>query len=269
MAITALDKLDADLFARVPELKVVSKYGVGVDSIDLDAMADAGVRLGWSGGLNKRSVSELVISLAIQLLRHLPKATAAMVEGKTGSGRQHVGRQLSNRTVGIIGCGFVGKDLAVMLNAFGCKILAHDILDFPKFYAAHGIEAVELDELLARADVVTLHVPQNEMTDNLMSAERLALMREDAILINCARGGLIDEVALKEMLINGRLAGAALDVFNKKKPDDQELLSLPNFIPTPHLGGSAIEAVLAMGRGAIKGLENNRIPERGVFPDNY
>lgn len=269
MAITALDKLDAELFARLPELKVVSKYGVGVDSIDLDAMAAASVRLGWSGGHNKRSVSELVISMAIQLLRHLPKATAAMIEGKSGSGRQHVGRQLSGRTVGIVGCGYVGKDLAVLLRAMGCDVLANDIKDFPEFYETHGINAVGLDELLRQSDIVTLHVPHNETTDNILSAARLAMMRSDAILINCARGGLVDEQALKERLIEGQLAGAALDVFNKKKPDDQELLSLPNFIPTPHLGGSAIEAIMAMGRAAINGLENNQIPERGVFPDNY
>lgn len=268
-AITALDLLDAPLFKNLPELKVVSKYGVGVDSIDLDAMAAAGVRLGWSGGHNKRSVAELVISMAIQLLRHLPKATAAMVEGKSGSGRQHVGRQLSNQTVGIIGCGYVGKDLSVLLRAMGCEVIANDIKDFSEFYAAHGIKSVGLDELIQKSNVVTLHVPHNETTHNLMSAERLTAMRQDAILINCARGGLVDEQALKTMLMDGRLAGAALDVFNKKKPDDQELLSLPNFIPTPHLGGSAIEAILAMGRAAIEGLENNRIPERGVFPDNY
>ena len=268
-AITALDILDKALFERLPELKVVSKYGVGVDSIDLDAMAAAGVRLGWSGGHNKRSVSELVISMAIQLLRHLPKATAAMIEGKSGSGRQHVGRQLSGRTVGIIGCGYVGKDLAILLRAMGCEVLANDIKDLADFYDAHGIKAVGLDELIQRADIVTLHVPHNETTDNLMSAERLSLMRPDAILINCARGGLVDEQALKTMLMDGRLAGAALDVFNKKKPDDEALLSLPNFIPTPHLGGSAIEAIMAMGRAAIRGLEDNQLPERGVFPDNY
>lgn len=268
-AITALDILDAELFAKLPELKVVSKYGVGVDSIDLDAMAAAGVKLGWSGGHNKRSVSELVISMAIQLLRHLPKATAAMIEGKSGSGRQHVGRQLSGRTVGIVGCGYVGKDLAILLRAMGCDVLANDIKDFPEFYEAHGINAIGLDELLQQSDIVTLHVPQNDTTDNIMSAERLSLMKKDAILINCARGGLVDEQALKDMLKDGRLAGAALDVFNKKKPDDQELLSLPNFIPTPHLGGSAIEAIMAMGRAAIDGLENNRLPERDVFPDNY
>ena len=178
-AITALDMLDAALFEKLPELKVVSKYGVGVDSIDLDAMATAGVRLGWSGGHNKRSVAELVISMAIQLLRHLPKATAAMIEGKSGSGRQHVGRQLSNQTVGIVGCGYVGKDLAILLRAMGCEVLANDIKDFSEFYTLHGIKSVGLDELIQKSNVVTLHVPHNETTHNLMSAERLAMMRQE------------------------------------------------------------------------------------------
>ncbi|MCH7935548.1 MAG: phosphoglycerate dehydrogenase [Proteobacteria bacterium] len=265
-AITALETLDATLFAAVPELKAVSKYGVGCDSIDLDAMAAAGVRLGWTGGTNKRSVSELVISFAVQLLRHLPQARAEVLDGVW---RQHVGRQLSKRTVGIVGYGHVGKDLGRLLRAFGCKVLAHDILDFPDFYAESGVEPAGLEELLRQSDVVTLHLPFDETTANILSAERLALMKPDAVLINTARGGLVDEEALKGALKDGRLLGAAFDVFATEPPEDQELLNLPNFIVSPHIGGSAEEAILAMGRAAIEGLEKNQIPERGVFPDNY
>ena len=265
-AITALETLDAGLFAAVPELKAVSKYGVGYDSIDLNAMAEAGVRLGWTGGTNRRSASELVISLAVQLLRHLPQARAEVLDGVW---RQHVGRQLTERTVGIVGCGHVGKDLGVLLRAFGCKVLAHDILDFPDFYSESGVEPVGLEELLRQSDVVTLHLPFDETTANILSAERLALMKPDAVLINTARGGLVDEEALKGALKDGRLLGAAFDVFATEPPEDQELLNLPNFIVSPHIGGSAEEAILAMGRAAIEGLEKNQIPERGVFPDNY
>ncbi len=265
-AIVALDTFDAGVFARLPELKVISKYGVGVDSLDLDAMATAGVKLGWTGGTNKRSVSELVISFAIQLLRHVPEANAEVL---AGTWRQHVGRQLTDRTVGIVGCGHVGKDLSLLLRAFGCRVLAHDIRDFPDFYAEHGVEPMGLEELLKESDVVTLHLPIDDTTRNILSAQRLAAMKPDAILINAARGGLVDEHALKVMLRDGRLAGAAFDVFATKAPDDRELPELPNFIATPHLGGSAEEAILAMGRAAIDGLENNQIPERGVFPDNY
>ncbi len=265
-AITALETLDAALFAALPELRVYSKYGVGFDMIDLDAMADAGVKLGWTGGTNKRSVSELVISFAVQLLRHLPEASREVVDGAWA---QHVGRQLSDRTVGIVGCGQVGKDLGILLRAFGCRVLTHDILDFPDYYAEHGIQPVGLDELLKISDVVTLHLPLDQMTRNILSAERLALMKPDAILINAARGGLVDEDALKSALKDGRLGAAALDVFATEPPDDRELLELPNVIVTPHLGGGAEEAILAMGRAAIDGLDQNRVPEKGVFPKGY
>jgi D-3-phosphoglycerate dehydrogenase len=265
-AITALESLDAALFAALPEIKVFSKFGVGYDMIDLDAMTKAGIQLGWTGGTNKRSVSELVISFAVQLLRHTPKAQAQVLGG---AWRQHVGRQLSQCTVGIIGCGFVGKDLSILLRAFGCRVLAHDILDFADFYAEHDVEPVGLEELLKNSDVVTLHLPIDASTHNILSAERLACMKPDAILINTARGGLVDEDALKTALMEDRLGGAALDVFVMEPPQDQALLELPNFIVTPHLGGSAEEAILAMGRAAIRGLDDNRLPEKGVFPKGY
>ncbi|MDA1090643.1 MAG: phosphoglycerate dehydrogenase [Proteobacteria bacterium] len=265
-AITALEVLNADAFQALPEITVFSKYGVGYDMIDLDAMAESGVKLGWTGGTNKRSVSELVISFAVQLLRHTPEASAEVLGG---TWRQHVGRQLSGRTVGIVGCGHVGKDLGVLLRAFGCTVLAHDILDFPEFYAEHNIQPVGLEQLLQESDVVTLHLPKDVTTLNILSAERLAQMKPDAIVINAARGGLIDEAALKAALKEGRLGAAALDVLAAEPPEDTELLNLPNVIVTPHLGGSAEEAILAMGRAAIDGLDQNRVPEKGVFPPGY
>lgn len=252
-AITALDRLDAAVFKALPELKVVSKYGVGFDMIDLDAMVRHGVKLGWTGGVNRRSVSELVIAFAVMLLRHLPAANA---EVRGGTWRQHVGRQLSDRTVGIVGCGHVGKDLAVLLRAFGCRVLAHDIRAFPEFHARHGIEAKSLDDLLRESDIVTLHLPLDASTRGMLSAARLGLMRQDAILINTARGEIVDEAALKTLLKENRLAAAAFDVFAAEPPQDAELLTLPNFFATPHIGGAAEEAVLAMGRAAIAGLES-------------
>lgn len=259
-AITALERLDETVLSALPELKVVSKYGVGYDMIDMEAMARHGVRLGWTGGVNKRSVSELVISAAIALLRHVP---AANLEVRSGIWRQHMGGYLSGRTVGIVGCGHVGKDLAILLKAFGCQVLAHDILDFPEFYAAHGVEPLGLEELLERSDIVTLHLPLDETTRNILTAERLSLMKPGALLINMARGGLVDEAAVKAGLIDGRLAGIAFDVFEVEPPDDTELINMPNVLATPHIGGSAEEAILAMGRAAIAGLDDNRIPGGG------
>jgi len=258
-AITALERLDDAVFTALPELRVISKYGVGLDMLDLEAMVLHQVQLGWTGGVNKRSVSELVISNAIALFRHVPKANREVLDG---TWRQHMGNHLSEKTVGIIGCGHVGKDLAALLGAFGCKVLANDIVDYADFYAANGIEAVTLEDLLKRSDVVTIHTPLDASTENILNAERLALMQSHALFINAARGGLADEAALKSMLKDGRLAGAAFDVFASEPPEDLELIGLPNVLTTPHIGGSAEEAILNMGRAAIRGLEDHRLPDK-------
>jgi phosphoglycerate dehydrogenase-like enzyme len=256
-AITALETIDELVLSRLPDLRVVSKYGVGLDMIDMDAMRRHGKCLGWTGGVNRRSVSELVISFAIALLRHVP---AAHREVLSGTWRQHVGGYLSGRTVGIIGCGHIGKDLVPLLEAFGCTILVNDIVESPEFYNRHKIESLSIEELLSRSDIVTLHVPLDDSTRDMLNEQRLSLMKPTAILINTARGGLIDEAALKTLLKTKRLAAAALDVFVEEPPQDQELLALPNFLVTPHIGGSADEAILAMGRSAIHGLDVNEIP---------
>ncbi len=260
-AIIALETIDESILVRLPELKVISKYGVGLDMVDMAAMRTHGKQLGWTGGVNRRSVSELVISFAIAMLRHVPAAHREVLEG---TWRQHVGGHLSGRTVGIVGCGHVGKDLVHMLTPFGCQILVHDIREYPEFYTEHGLEPVSLENLLARSDVVTLHVPLDATTRGMLDATRLSLMKASAVLINAARGGLVDEVALKRMLMDGHLAGAAFDVFAVEPPQDRELLSLRNFLVTPHIGGSAHEAILAMGRAAIDGLDQHELPGTGV-----
>lgn len=263
-AVIALEKIDGAVLDALPELKVIAKYGVGFDKIDLHALIARGVSLGWTGGVNRRSVAELVIAFAISLLRHVPAANA---EVRDGTWRQSVGRQLSDCTVGIVGCGNVGKELAGMLRAgFGSEVLAHDIVDFADYYAEHGVIAAELDTLLAQSDIVSLHLPLDTTTQNILSADRLARMKPGAILINTARGGLVDEDALKNALISGQLSAAAFDVFAAEPPEDRELLNLPNFLATPHIGGSAEEAILAMGRAAIRGLDEFRAPEPGIFP---
>lgn len=256
-AITALETVSEDVLRQLPELKVISKYGVGLDMIDRDAMRKFGKALGWTAGVNRRSVSELVIAFAIALLRHVPAANREVL---SGTWRQHVGRQLTGKTVGIIGCGHIGKDLVPLLKAFDCRVLANDILDFTAFYETHSVEAASLDDLLVAADVVTLHVPLNETTRGMLDARRLGLMKTSAVLINCARGGLVDEQALEGMLESGRLAGAGFDVLADEPPGEMKLLKRPNFLVTPHIGGSSYEAILAMGRAAIEGLDDNCIP---------
>ncbi len=258
--ITALETVDDAFLTALPELEVISKYGVGTDMLDTDAMVKHGIRLGWTGGVNKRSVSELVIAFAIALLRHLHPS---MSEMSAGVWKNRLGGYISGKTFGIIGCGHIGKDLAKLLRAFGCEVLAHDILSFPEFYSTYQVLPMELEELLQKSDIVTLHLPLDDSTKNILSADRLALMKPGALLINTARGGLVDEQALKSMLLDNRLTGAGFDVFATEPPQDLELLQLPNFLATPHIGGSSEEAVLAMGRAAIAGLDDNEIPSAG------
>jgi len=257
MAITALEKIDDSILKLLPNLKVIGKYGVGLDMIDLHAMKRHGVNLGWTGGVNKRSVSELVISYSIALLHRTIFANAEVRKGKW---YQVKGRQLSDCTVGIIGCGHVGKDLVELLQPFNCKILANDVLDFKDFYKKYEVTSVGLEELIRKSDIVTLHLPLDKSTQNILDSDKLSLLKNDAVLINLARGGLIDEVALKELLNNNKIAGAALDVFEVEPPVDPSFATMDNVLITPHIGGSTEEAILAMGMAAIEGLENSEDP---------
>jgi len=256
-AIIGLERMDEFVLSRLPELKVIGKYGVGLDLIDLDSMRKFNKRLGWTSGVNKRSVSELVISFMIEMLHRIPAASREVL---SGTWRQHVGNLLTGKTIGIIGCGNIGKDLVKLLQPFECPILVHDIRQYIEFYNQYKIKAMGLEELLTNADVVTLHIPLDNTTRGILSKKRIELMKPTAILINAARGGLVDESVLKAVLKEGRLAGAAFDVFSSEPPQDMELIQFPNFLATPHIGGSAEEAILAMGRAAIEGLDQNATP---------
>lgn len=262
-AIIALEKIDIDLLQKLPDLRVISKYGVGLDSIQMDALRKYEVSIGWTAGVNCRSVSELVISLAINLLRYVTKAHNNVIRGQW---HQIIGNQLSGKRVGIIGCGNVGKDLVKLLQPFNCEIFVNDIIEYTDFYNKFNINAVPLDELLKLSDIVSLHVPLNDKTIKILNKDRLSLLRPNSILINIARGSLVDELFLKELLKKNKIAGAAFDVFNEEPPTDQELIELPNFISTPHIGGSSTEAILAMGEAAIDGLDNYEFPSKNRFP---
>lgn len=251
-AIVGLELIDEALLSHLPELRVVSKYGVGIDRIDLAALDQRGIKLGWTGGVNRRAVAELVVGFTIDLLRGVHWSNQQI---RSGQWRQNAGRQLGSATVGVIGCGHVGKEVVRLLQPFGARILAHDVLDFPEFYAAHSVTPMSLESLLGSSDVVTLHVPYDESTRGLLSRERLNLMPADACLINTARGGLVDEAALYDLLKTGGLRGAAFDVFEIEPPLGSPLVDLPNFLCTAHIAGSSHRAILAMGQAAIDGLE--------------
>jgi phosphoglycerate dehydrogenase-like enzyme len=247
MAITALEPIDEQLLSQLPDLKLISKVGVGTDMIDFEACAQHGIEVRTAGGTNSRSVAELALMLALCLLRHVP---ALRDELRAGGWRQAQGRELSGATVGIVGYGSVGRELRRLLAPFGCDVLIHDVREIHE----DDVRQVDLPELLQTSDVVSLHVNLDDSTYRMIDAPRLALMKPSAVIINTARGGLIDEAALKQALREGRLAGAACDVFEQEPPEDAELLTLSNFLGTPHIGGSTEEAVLAMGRAAIAGL---------------
>lgn len=257
LAITGLEKINDEILHRLPELEVIAKYGVGLDMIDLNAMRRHKKRLGWTGGVNCRSVAELTLAFSIIMIRKVALANKSVVDG---TWHQIKGGQLTGKTVGIIGCGNAGKDFIRLLHPFGCNILVNDVNSYPSFYSEFNVKPVELTNLLAQSDIVSIHVPLDQSTRNMMSAERLALMRPTSILINVARGNIVDENALKQMLISNKLAAAAFDVFTVEPPRDIELLRLPNFFATPHIGGSSEEAILAMGFAAINGLEKNSLP---------
>ena len=259
-AIVGLERIDDEVLQRVPELRVISKYGVGLDGIDIDALTRRGIKLGWTGGVNRRSVAELTLAFAIALLHRVPESESAL---RRGQWPKVVGRQLTEKTVGIIGCGFVGQDLVRLLAPFECHILVHDIREYPEFYAAHRVTPVPLMDLLTAADIVTLHVPLDRTTMGMIGRRQLAAMRPGSLVINAARGGLVDEAALADALESGHLAGAACDVFQMEPDANPRLLALPTFLGTPHIGGSAAEAQLAMGRAAIDGLESARVPGNG------
>lgn len=259
-AIVGLERVDEAVLAQLPELRVISKYGVGLDGLDVEAIGKRGIKLGWTGGVNRRSVAELTLAFAIALFHRVPECESAL---RRGEWNKQAGRQLTGKTVGIIGCGFVGKDLVRLLAPFDCRVLAHDIRDYSEFYAAHGVVPAGFDDLLSAADLVTLHVPLDDSTHHMIGAAQLAAMRPGSLIINAARGGLIDEAALADALERGHLGGAACDVFEMEPGANPRLLAQPAFLGTPHIGASALEAQLAMGRAAIDGLETARVPGQG------
>lgn len=256
-AIVSLQRIDGPLLDRLPELRVVSKFGVGLDGLDLGAMAARGVRLGWTGGVNRRAVAELVLGLVISLLRGVHLADR---EIQAGRWRSVLGRELGQITLGVVGCGHIGKEVASLFRPLGTTVIAHDLLDFPDFYARWQVQPLSLDALLARADVVSLHLPLDASTRGLFDGPRLARMRPGALLVNTARGGLVDEPALAALLSSGHLAGAAFDVFAEEPPGRSPLVSAPGFLGTCHMAGSTSAGVRAMGLAAIEGLEHNQVP---------
>lgn len=263
-AIVSFEPINDRVLSALPDLKVVSKLGVGLDRIDPAAMRERGVRLGWTAGVNRTAVAELSLALMMAALRHVIPLNLAIRRGERPL--QRLGRQLSGRVVGIHGCGNVGQEVVRLLQPFGCTVLACDIRDYADFYRQYGVEPVDLDGLLERSEIVSIHLSVTEHTLGMYDDALLARLRPDAVLVNTARGRIVDEAALRDRLMQGSFAAAAFDVFAMEPPDDDALLNLPNFIATPHIGASTAEARWRMGITAIEGLTDNFLPEPGVYP---
>jgi D-3-phosphoglycerate dehydrogenase len=257
--------LDEEMLQALPDLKVVACCSAGLDHIDPAAFKRHGVRIGWQAGVNKYSVSELALCFMIDLLRKVNTYNAMLRAGQPGP--REATRLLRGRVVGIHGCGHIGKELVKLLQPFGCKeILACDTRDFPEFYEQYGVRPVSADELYAESEVLSIHLSKNSTTRGLYTAEVQDKLRPGILLINTARGGIVDEAALKERLKDGRIGAAAFDVFDVEPVQDRELLTLPNMLATPHCAGSAREAWVAMARAGINGVTDNWLPEPGVYP---
>lgn len=250
-AIVGLEKIDDELLQSLPKLRMIAKYGVGLDNIDLDACKKRGVQVGWTGGVNKVSVAEMTIGFMLMLCRNLYITSNQL---KTGTWNKSGGVQLSGKTIGIIGLGNIGKELIRFLKPFNCRILGNDIVDMHDYATGVDIEIVDKDKIFRESDILTIHTPLTSQTQDMINKAVFKRMKSGSFLINTARGGIVNEKDLKWALQNQVIAGAALDVYNQEPPEDKELLSLPNLICTPHIGGNAYEAVVAMGESAIAHL---------------
>lgn len=253
IAIVGLDKITEEVLSKVPKLKAISKYGVGLDNIDFEACKKHKVKILHTKGVNKRSVSELTLGCMLSLNRNIYVTSNDL---KAGNWNKSGGVQLSSKIVGIIGVGNIGKDLINLLKPFGCKILVNDIIEQSKYYEENSLIATTKNDIFRNADIITIHTPLTPEVKYLINKDTLSMMKPNAIVINTARGGIVNQDDLKWALKNNIIAGAAIDAYEIEPPEDKELIALPNLISTPHIGGNAEEAVKAMGLAAINNIIN-------------
>jgi len=264
-------KVTAEVLARGTRLKVVGRAGVGVDNVDVAAATERGVVVVNVPGANTYSTAEHAFGLLIAVARNIPQAHHALTREGRWDRKTYVGTELNGKTLGIIGLGRIGSEVAVRAKAFGMKVLAYDPY-VPSSRAEHlGVTMVPtIRELLPEVDFLTIHAAKTPESARLIGAAELALMKPTARIVNCARGGMVDEQALYEALKEGRLAGAALDVFATEPCTDSPLYSLPNVVVTPHLSASTTEAQDANGRYiaqyVLRVLRGELVPEAVNLP---
>ncbi|GAD47703.1 D-3-phosphoglycerate dehydrogenase [Caenibius tardaugens NBRC 16725] len=241
LAIRSSTRVTADILEAATNLKVIGRAGIGVDNVDIPEASAKGIVVMNTPFGNSITTAEHAIALMFALARQLPEADASTQAGKWEKNR-FMGVELTSKTLGLIGAGNIGSIVADRALGLRMKVVAFDPFLSPERALELGIEKVDLDELLARADFITLHTPLTDQTRNILSKENIAKTKKGVRIINCARGGLVDEAALKEALDSGHVAGAALDVFVTEPAKESPLFGTPNFVSTPHLGASTSEA---------------------------
>jgi D-3-phosphoglycerate dehydrogenase len=241
LAIRSATKVTEKILAAATNLKVIGRAGIGVDNVDIPAASKKGVIVMNTPFGNSITTAEHAIAMMFAVARQLPEASASTHSGKWEKNR-FMGVELFNKTLGVIGAGNIGSIVCDRALGLQMKVIAYDPFLSEDRARQIGVDKVELDELLARADFITLHVPLTDKTRNILSRDAIAKTKKGVRIINCARGGLIDEAALAEALTSGHVAGAALDVFAEEPATENPLFGLPNVVATPHLGASTTEA---------------------------
>ncbi len=261
--IAGLDVIDRDALVGADRLKVIARYGVGVEKVDMAAAREKGIVVTNTPGANAASVAELTLGLMLALARHIPEAASAT---RDGGWPRLSGLSLEGKTVGLLGFGSIGREVAKRLQGFSCTVVAYD--PYPEMQAARALDVrmAAPTDVVSQADLLSLHLPVTPDTRGMVNAAFLAGMKRGSLLINTARGELIDEAALLAALESGHLAGAALDCFSVEPPAaGHPLLQLPQVIATPHAGAHTDGAINAMGWGALR---NCLAVLRGETPPN-
>jgi D-3-phosphoglycerate dehydrogenase len=241
LAIRSATKVTADVLAVAENLKVVGRAGIGVDNVDIPAASQKGVVVMNTPYGNAITTAEHAIAMMFALARQIPQANASTHAGKWEKSK-FMGVELFGKTLGLIGCGNIGSIVANRALGLRMKVMAYDPFLSPERAIDLGVEKVELDDLITRADIISLHTPLTDKTRNILDADAIGRMKPGVRIINCARGGLVDEAALKDALDSGHVAGAALDVFTEEPAKDNALFGHENVVCTPHLGASTTEA---------------------------
>lgn len=241
LAIRSATKVTAKLLERASKLKVVGRAGIGVDNVDIPAATAKGVIVMNTPFGNSITTAEHAITMMLALAREIPQADASTQAGKWEKNR-FMGVEITNKTLGVIGCGNIGSIVADRAQGLHMRVIAFDPFLSPERARDLGVEKVELPELFKRADFITLHTPLTDKTKNIIDAAAIATMKKGVRIINCARGGLVDEAALRKALDSGQVAGAAFDVFVEEPAKENPLFGHPNVVCTPHLGASTSEA---------------------------